>query len=147
MELKEAVDKLQYIRMEIESGNYSILNNSISNGIVYKIHFRGDLNTDYYESGFLFIPKGSGIKKHTHINDIELYRLIDGTLSVLGKTTLDNMCFIGDTHNIDCCNTDTFIETFKVSKEYLNKINFEDSSDKSKSLIKIYNRINMELSL
>ena len=147
MEKREKLDKLKYITMEMKNGNYSVLGNNISNGTVFKIHFRGNLEEDLFEKGFLYIPKGSGIKEHTHINDVELYRLIDGTLSVGGEEMDSNMCFIGESHNIDNVSQDTFIETFKVSKKYLDSLGYDYTLDKVKTLTKTYERLENEIGL
>lgn len=147
MKKEEKIEKLEYISMEMENGNYTILNDSISKGTVFKIPFRGDLEEDNFEIGYLYIPKGSAIKKHVHTNDIEMYRLIDGILSVDGIKQCNNMCFIGESHNIDKVECDTFIETFKVNKKYLDSIFSEYTTDKEKTLIKVYNRVENELSI
>lgn len=147
MEKREKLDKLKYITMEIKYGNYTILSDNISNGTVFKIHFRGNLEEDLFEKGFLYIAKGSGIKKHTHTNDIELYRLIDGDLSVGGEEMNYNMCFIGESHNIDIVSQDTFIETFKVSKKYLDSLGNDYTDNKVKTLIKTYERLENEINL
>ena len=147
MDKKEKIEKLKYICMELRSGNYTVLSDSISIGPVYKIHFRGSLDEDLFEKGFLYIPKGSGIKIHKHVNDIELYRLISGSLSVMGKEDDSNMCFIGEEHNIDVVDRDTFIETFKLNKKYLDKIGFESDNDKEETFVKTYKRLENEISL
>ncbi len=147
MELKERIEKLKYIALEMKNGNYTILGDNISNGTVFKIHFRGNLGKDFFEKGFLFIPEGSGIKEHTHTNDIELYRLIDGSLSVGGEFMDSNMCFIGESHNIDTAIQDTFIETFKVSKKYLDLLGDDYTLDKVKTLVRTYIRTEYEIGL
>lgn len=147
MDKKEKIQKLKYISMSLMNGNYSLLGNTISEGKVFKIPFRGNLEEDMFEKGFLFIPKGSSIKMHKHINDIELYLLIRGDLSVKGQEVSENMCFLGEEHNIDPVSSDTFIETFKISKKYLDKVSDEYNQDRVKVLCKVYSRLENEISL
>lgn len=147
MNKKEKIEKLEYITMSLEIGNYILLNEAISTGKVFKIPFRGNLEEDMFESNFLYIPKGSSIKVHKHTNDVELYRLIKGTLVVDGKEMNINICFIGESHSIDKVSEDTFIETFKVSKKYLDSLGKDYTDNKVKTLIKSYHRLESELSL
>ena len=147
MDKKERIEKLKYIAFALSHDDYQMLGDNISEGNVFKVHFRGNLEKDNFEKGFLFIPKGSSIKKHTHTNDVELYRLITGELSVFGKKMNDNMCFIGESHNIDKVSRDTFIETFKVSKKYLDTLGKDYTEEKEKTLIKIYSRLEDEIGL
>lgn len=65
--------------------NISIVPNSLSIGLVYKIALEGSLEQDGYEKAILFIPTGSGIKRHIHNNEIEIYKPIQGTLVIDGK--------------------------------------------------------------
>lgn len=147
MNKQEKIEKLKFIYFALTNKDYEKLGDNISEGNVFKIHFRGNLEEDNFEKGFLFIPKGSSIKKHTHTNDVELYRLITGELSVSGEKMNDNMCFIGESHNIDKVSRDTFIETFKVSKKYLDTLGKDYTEEKEKTLIKIYSRLEDEIGL
>ena len=147
MNKKEKIEKLEYITMSLEIGNYILLNEAISTGKVFKIPFRGNLEEDMFESNFLYIPKGSSIKVHKNTNDVELYRLIKGSLVVDGKEMNINICFIGESHSIDKVSEDTFIETFKVSKKYLDSLGKDYTDNKVKTLIKSYHRLESELSL
>lgn len=113
--------KLEFIKEQIENNNYIVLPDTISINTVYKINYTGNLNYDGYELGFLFIPNGSGIKEHTHLNDIEQYKLLSGSLSVKGIISNSNQCLISDSHNIDVVNEDTFIETYKINKQFISE--------------------------
>ena len=147
MDKDKIEERLEYIAMELQRRNYKILDDSISQGNVYKISFRGNLDVNMFEHSFLYLPKGSSIKTHKHTEDIELYLLIRGSLSVFGEKVNENMCFLGEEHNIDPVEEDTFIETFKLSKKYLEKVSSEYKKNKEKLLSKTYNRLEYELSL
>ena len=109
-------NKIEYVMEKIKKGEFTILPDYIAIGKVYKISNFGVLEQDGIESGFLFIPKGSGIKEHYHVNDIEFYNLVCGSLSVCGKEQDSNICLIGQKHNIDIVDENTIIETKKISK-------------------------------
>lgn len=95
------------------------LPDTIANGIVYKLGYDGNLAEDGYEKGFLILTKGSGIKKHRHLNDIEKYVLLSGILSVDGKQSSSNICLLGNEHNIDTVTETTIIKTLKISKDMI----------------------------
>lgn len=120
---------INYIKEKISNQEYSILPDTIAIGQVYKITEFGSLDVEGYEKGYLYLPIGSGIKKHTHINDIEKYTKIQGVLSVFGIKQQTNTCFINESHCIDIVNEDTIIKTFKISKEYLKEIPNPQSED------------------
>ncbi len=110
---------LFFIRKAIEEKRYTILSKNIADGIVYKINCFGNLETDGFEIGYLYLLKGSGIKSHEHINDVERYKRIIGDLVINGNNCDKDICMLGKTHGIDCVSKDTIIETCKVSKKYL----------------------------
>ena len=124
-------DKIKFVRESISNENYMILPETIAIGLVYKIVYQGSLSENGYEKGFLFIPRGSGIKEHKHIDDVEQYNLIAGILSVKGEKTNTNNCLLNETHNIDIVTEDTIIETIKISKQLI-----EQSNNKTKEQIK-----------
>jgi len=95
------------------------LPDTIASGIVLKIHCEGNLEVDGYENGFLVLTPGSEIKEHTHINDIEKYIVLTGKLSVRNEEMNENLCFIGERHNIDKVYELTVIKTLKISKKLL----------------------------
>lgn len=109
------------IQKKIEEGDYVLLPDTIAIGPVYKISYEGDLENDGYEKGFLFLPEGSGIKKHTHTNDIEQYTLIGGDLKVNGESIEVNRCLIGESHGIDPVSTNTAVKTLKISKKLIDE--------------------------
>lgn len=109
-------DKVEYVRDKVKAGEFTVLPETIAIGKVYKISRGDSLKKNGIENGFLFIPKGSGIKEHRHTDDIEFYTLVCGSLSVCGKKQDLNVCLIGDKHNIDVVDEDTIIETKKISK-------------------------------
>lgn len=113
----------------IEEEQYIILPESIAINKVYKIHVCGDLEKDGYEVGYLVIPKGSGIKKHQHTKDIERYKLIEGTLSVMGEKTDNNICILNNFHNIDIVDKPTIIQTCKINKLNLFLVNNQSVED------------------
>ena len=109
-------------------GNYcellkhiTILDDSIAEGLVYKISIEGNLNDDGFEIGFLYLTAGSSIKKPRHINESERYILGSGKLSVDGKSMIENECEVGEFHNIDRVPVDTLICTYK-QKEKVKKL-------------------------
>ena len=117
-------EKIKFILDELKNNNYIILSNTISEGLVYKIHYKGDLNTTGYERGFLVLTKGSSIKEHIHTKEVEKYKLLLGKLSINGKEQKENICLLNESHMIDKVDEVTIIETFKMAKELLhnNKI-------------------------
>ena len=112
-------EKLQYILTQINEKNYTILPESISTGIVYKISYKGNLNTKGYESGFLIMTKGSSILEHKHEENVERYRPLMGKLIINGIEQKENICLIGQSHSIDKVKELTIIETYKMDKKLL----------------------------
>ena len=108
------IEKLNFVKEQLGNSHFILLPNTIAINNVYKINYCGDLNIDGFELGFLYLPVDSGILKHTHINDIEQYKLIHGILSVNGIKQNINYCLINESHNIDIVKTPTIIETYKV---------------------------------
>ena len=120
---------LDFIKEQIQAGDYTILPESIAIGTAYKIPSFGSLEKDGIELGYLYLPKGSGIKSHQHINDIEQYRLLFGTLRVNSIDTTSNVCLLGKWHDIACVEEDTIVRTCKVSKLALDMLeNFSDEA-------------------
>ena len=97
--------------------NTTILDNNIAEGLVYKIHVEGVLEQDGYESGFLYLTKGSRIKEHAHTDDFERYILVSGELKMNGNFMLQNECSNGETHLIDPVPVDTIICTYKQKQK------------------------------
>ncbi len=109
---------LQYALKQILKRNFTVLPDTIANGKVLKIHYEGDLNSEEgYEKGFLVLTPNSGIKTHKHTNDIEMYTLLLGTLSVDGIKCDNNICLIDEEHGIDCVDEITIIKTLKLSEK------------------------------
>lgn len=113
------MDKEGYVLEAIKNGYFEMLSNNIAIGVVYKIPFSGNLISNGIEKSFLYIPAGSGIKYHPHFQDIEVYRIIRGNLSVYGKETEINICGFGASHGIDVVTQDTIIETCKMNELFL----------------------------
>jgi len=108
-----------YIYNQIQNGKFSFLPQNISSGIIYKIPSNYNLVEDGFEIAYLYLRKGSCVFTHEHETDIERYRLIEGILNINGKRVYENICTINQSHSIDRVTTDTIIETFKISKEYI----------------------------
>ncbi len=68
-------------------------------------------------------------KKHQHTNDIERYKLIEGTLSVNKEKTDNNICTLNNSHNIDIVYEPTIIQTCKISKLNLFLVNKQSNED------------------
>ena len=128
-ELLETLDDekqtIEFVVNAILNGEYTTLPDTIANGKVLKILYNGDLKSEEgYEQGFLVLTPNSSIKKHKHINDVEMYTLLYGILSVDGNICDKNICLIDEEHCIDEVTTITIIKTLKVSKRLLQqKIN------------------------
>lgn len=112
---------MDYVMDKINKGEYSLVSEKLAIGKVYKVLLEGNLDIDGYEKGFLMLPKGSGIKKHTHINDVERYEIVNGVLSVFGNVVDVNICNINESHNIDVVDVDTIVSTYKVTKNYIDE--------------------------
>ena len=115
-------DYLKYVSSKIQEKDYIVLPDEISNGSVLKINYKGDLEADGFEIGFLVMQKGSEIKEHEHTDNIEKYKCLIGTLSVNGEKTNKNICCIGKTHKIDEVPELTVIKTIKISKKLLEEL-------------------------
>ena len=114
-------EKLQYIQKQLKENNYTILPETISTGIVYKIDYPENLKTPGYERGFLIMTKGSSIKQHKHTENVERYKVIMGKLIIKGKEQQENICLLGESHSIDKVKELTIIETYKMDKKILNQ--------------------------
>lgn len=112
-------EKLQYILNQLKEKNFTTLPESISTGIVYKISYKGNLNSTGYESGFLIMTEGSSIKEHKHEENVERYRPLMGKLIINGIEQKENICLIGQRHSIDEVKELTIIETYKMDKKLL----------------------------
>ncbi len=99
----------------------TVLGSHIADGLVYKIHIEGILDQDGYESGFLYLTKGSSIKEHTHTDDFERYILVAGELKMNGQFMLENECSNGESHFIDPVLEDTIICTYKQKQKVKKK--------------------------
>lgn len=113
------MNEITYVNTCLNNGIYQLLPNTIARGEVYKIPFMGDIDTYGYEVGYLYLPKGSSIKLHYHIDNIERYLLICGTLSVNGNNVDHNICTLNKGHNIDEVLEDTIIQYCKIDKYHL----------------------------
>ena len=121
---------IDYISKQFKEGNYIVLPDTISIGNVYKIIYEGGIEEYGYEKAYLYIPTGSGIKKHTHKSDVERYTLIYGIMSIDGVCNLENECLIGDSHSIDIVDEDTVVKTLKITNELINKSEINISNEK-----------------
>ena len=140
---------LEYVFKQIQARNYTVLPDTIATGIVLKIHYEGYLEEEGYEKGFLVLTPNSEIKEHTHINDIEKYTILTGNLSVNNEKTNDNICLIGEKHNINRVNELTVIKTLKIDKKLINnftkKNGMEEKQKKEElSFLEIYEEINSQ---
>ena len=104
---------------KILEGKVSVLPVSIAIGVVYKIVEFGNLEEDGFEHGYLYLPQGSGIREHSHVSDIERYKVVFGDLNVKGEKVTSNICDLGCSHDIGVVNRDTVIETCKISSKFL----------------------------
>ena len=59
------------------------------------------------------------VKYHPHNNDLEVYRLLQGVLSIDNKEMEINICGQNGEHGIDIVPTDTIIETCKMNELFL----------------------------
>ena len=116
-QLSDEEREIQYVFEQIINKNYTILPETIAIGTVLKITLEGDLDKNGYEKGYLVLTPNSGILEHQHINDIEKYTKLTGTMSVKNKTTSENICLIGEKHNIDKVKELTIIKTLKINKK------------------------------
>ena len=111
--------EIDFVREQIVRGNYTMLNNSVSIGNVYKVIYEGDLKSCGYEKAYLYLPTGTGIKEHIHTEDIEKYTLIYGIMSFNNECNITNECLIGCSHGVDIVDEDTIIKTLKINKRMI----------------------------
>lgn len=137
MTIKEIEDK-------INKKEYTILNEKIAIGTVYKIKAYGDVENIGIEIGYLYLTKNSGIREHEHTNDIEKYKLLMGTLKINGEDLKENICKIGSSHSIDIVENDTIIRYCKISKLYLEKNNYNNYTGKQ-VFNKVFTKSNRKL--
>lgn len=111
--------KILYVMNALKNGDYEILPASISEGRVYKIRYKGSLDGEGIERGFLYIPKNSAVRGHSHNKDLEFYKLVSGFMSVEGVPAEINICGFGYSHGIDAVPVDTIVETCKMNELFL----------------------------
>jgi len=117
------IDEIKFVNEQIQNQNYVVLPDTIAIGSVYKISAFGNLNDDGYEVGYLYLPAGSGIKEHVHVNDIERYKLLSGILRIKDSNADVNICLLDNSHCIDKVTEPTIIQTCKINKNYLGMLN------------------------
>ena len=130
------MEEVVFIREIMKQKEYMVLPETIAIGTVYKIHYFGDLERNGFEIGYLYIPKGSGIKLHKHVADIERYKKIIGELVVNGEKCDINICLIGKSHGLAPVSQDTIVSTCKVTKKYLMETDILFDDDFFDNLIK-----------
>lgn len=110
-------------------GKFEKLSNDKASANVAKISCFGSLDKEWYEHGFLYLPKNSKVYEHLYDKDIEFYKLVTG-----GKSFKDSACLLGEKHEIKevCC--DTIIEIFKLNKNIIKQ--YYDINLLNKYLIK-----------
>ena len=113
------IEKEKFILNKIQRREYTLLPTSIAIGIVFEIPICGNLEEDGFERSFIYLPKGSSIKKHPHVSEIEKYTLVKGSLKIEGEPVSSDICDLGCSHGIDTVDTDTIVETCKISDKYL----------------------------
>ncbi len=114
-------EKIRYVYNQIIKGNFSYLPSSLAENNVIKVPYVGDIDKMGFEVNYLYIPKDAKIKKHKHIYDIEKYTLLQGNLVVNEEDVKENYCLIDEEHDIDYTDEITIVETYKISKELLDK--------------------------
>lgn len=119
--------KKLYVKNRIENDKFTILPNELTKGNVIKIKGFGSLNIEGYEHGFLYLPKGSSVKFHEHINEIEMYKLNSGDKNALNSNC--EICLLDTSHGINTVECDTIIETFKLNKNIIEQIDDLASTD------------------
>lgn len=87
----------------------SRLSSKISLGDVYKIHEYGNIQTDGYEKGYLFLEEDSLVLLHKHYTEKEYYKVLCGDEKSIKKYC----CNIGESHNIDIVSKPTIVRTYK----------------------------------
>ncbi len=92
----------------------SLLPNNIAVGDVLKVRVSGDIREDNEEWGYLYLPKGTKILPHTHIDDMEKYELIFGKIIINGKEAKYNTCLPGKQHSIDMAVENSLIKYNKT---------------------------------
>ncbi len=59
----------EFIFTIIDYEEVSVLPNNIAVGNVLKVRIKGDISKDNEEGGYLYLPKGTKILPHKHIDD------------------------------------------------------------------------------
>lgn len=130
-------EKMEYIDYKLSKMRYNFLNDSVAFGTVCKIQSHGSLNNDGYAREFLYLTPYSGIKKHKHIDDIEIYHALSGVIKVNDEYTDSYLVGMDQNHGIDEVNNLSIVETYKIAR---NKLCDE-------SICKINNEVNKSLVL
>ena len=136
-----------YVQERILDGKFEKLSNDKASANVAKISCFGSLDKEWYEHGFLYLPKNSKVYEHLYDKDIEFYKLVTGD-----KNFKDSVCLLGEKHKIKevCC--DAIIETFKINKniikqDYEIKLLNEYLKKTSRTLFVAYKSIINKISL
>lgn len=137
------MNEIEFVKEQLEKGNYTMLDESIAIGTVYKIHSVGNLAEEGFEIGYLYIPKGCGIKSHPHYDNLERYLLIYGDLTVGGQKKDYDICTLNNSHNIDPVSEDTIIQTCKINKYNLSYLyNIDNGAfDNLVNKAKVYKKV------
>ena len=91
----------------------TIVDASLADGLVYKILVEDKFEEQGFETGFLYLTKGSSVKEHLHENDYIQHTVICGEMKVDGKLLLTSECKPGESHKIDPVVSDTLIYTYR----------------------------------
>ncbi len=111
-----------FIMNQIDYDNYQLLPRKVVNDMdIFKIVYEGDLKEAGYEKCFLYLPPHSSIRLHTHINDVEEYSVVQGTLNVNGVECSISRCLLGESHCVNSSNKPIIIKTIKISRELIEK--------------------------
>ena len=113
------IHDIEYVRRMIEMNRYTLLPSSVAVGNVYKIVYEGNIDALGYEKGFLYLPKGTGIKEHVHNTSAERYTLLCGEMNINGQSSLKDDCLLGGSHSVSVVDRDTIIKTLKVSDDLI----------------------------
>lgn len=105
---RDYIEKFNY-DFDTIYNNITKLDESISDGYVYKIFEEGNLQEDGFEKGYLFLTQGSSILLHYHYNEKEHYKCISGD----SQSISSDFCNIGSSHKISPVGYDTLVRTFK----------------------------------
>lgn len=96
----------------------TILDETLAQGLVYKILIEDKYEEMGYETGFLYLTNGSSIKEHSYDDDSIEYVVIDGDLEIKSKKYK-----AGESHKIDSVSKDTIIYICRKQEKIKQKIN------------------------